>query len=444
MALNRIRHWLADHGDHALAQRMAGTAFLIRVASAAIAYFSQVLLARWMGSFEFGLYVYVWTWVLLIGGCADLGLVTTTQRFIPEYNESGRLALLRGFLIGSRWLVTGAASIIAVICLGAIWLFSPWLNRIELIPLYLACLCLPFFALTAIQDAMARSFNWVNIGLTPPFILRPLLLVGLMIAAAQSGFGNDARVAMACAVIATWATAIVQLLMLDRQLTRTIEPGPAAYNAPVWLRTSFPVLLVSIFYLMLSYTDIILLQYFRTPDEVAHYYAATKTLALVAFVNFSVASATAHKFAEYHVAGDRERLQAYVAHAVKLTFWPSLAATIVILALGWPFLWLFGTKFVSAYPLMFILALGLLARSALGPAEWLLNMVGEQKSCALVYAGAAAFNIVACVLLIPRLGMYGAAISMGSALICESLLLFLVARMRLGLHVFVWTPRAAS
>ena len=50
--------------EHLMVQRLSGTVFLIRVASAVLAFGSQVLLARWMGSFEFGIYVYVWTWVL--------------------------------------------------------------------------------------------------------------------------------------------------------------------------------------------------------------------------------------------------------------------------------------------------------------------------------------------------------------------------------------------
>jgi len=56
--------------------------FLIRVASAVLAYGSQVLFARWMGDFEFGIYVYVTTWVLLLGPALDLGLGTAAQRFI--------------------------------------------------------------------------------------------------------------------------------------------------------------------------------------------------------------------------------------------------------------------------------------------------------------------------------------------------------------------------
>ena len=151
------------------------------------------------------------------------------------------------------------------------------------------------------------------------------------------------------------------------------------------------------FYLLLTHADVLLLRQYRSPEEVAVYYAAAKTLALVAFVSFSVSAATAHKFSEYHVAGNKAQLSAFLAESIRWTFWPSLAATVLILALGKPFLWLFGPQFVDGYVLMFILAIGPLARATVGPVERLLNMVGEQRACALVYASAFAANIALCV-----------------------------------------------
>ncbi len=42
-------------------QRDAVTAFSVRCASAALLYLSQIVLARWMGGYEYGIYVFVWT-----------------------------------------------------------------------------------------------------------------------------------------------------------------------------------------------------------------------------------------------------------------------------------------------------------------------------------------------------------------------------------------------
>ena len=90
---------------------------------------------------------------------------------------------------------------------------------------------------------------------------------------------------------------------------------------------SLPILMVDGFYLLLTNTDIVMLQHFRSPDDVAVYYAAAKTLALIAFVHFAVSAAVAHRFSEYHVANDRERLQQILDDSIRWTFWASLAAT---------------------------------------------------------------------------------------------------------------------
>jgi O-antigen/teichoic acid export membrane protein len=240
------------------------------------------------------------------------------------------------------------------------------------------------------------------------------------------------------AAISIWLPTLAQFLIVNRRLAKRIEPGPKAYDFRVWLTTALPILMVEGFYAMLAYTDVLVLQLFRPPDEVAVYYAAAKTLALVAFIHYSIAATTAHRFSVYHVAGDHKALSAFLAQSIKWTFWPSVAATAVLLLFGRPILALFGAQFTDGYHLMFILAAGLLARAAIGPIERLLNMLGEQRVCAMVYAGAFAMNVVLCVILIPRFGPAGAAIATATALITESIFLFIVTKKRLGFHVFVW------
>ena len=439
-ALRALWRRLSAHlgGADMLMQRLAGTVFILRVASAMLAYGSQVLLARWMGSYEFGIYVYVWTWVLLIGQPLDLGLGTAAQRFIPEYRESGSLDLLRGFLSGSRLVAFGIATAVALACAGGIWLLSPWLQDYLVVPLYLACISLPAYGLSNTQDGIARSHDWVGLSLMPTYVARQLLLTGLMAAAYFAGLPMNAVTAMIMAGISIWLPTIGQFLVLNARLAARIAPGPKVLAVRYWLVTSAPILLAEGFYLLLTYADILVLQQFRPPDEVAVYYAAAKTLALVSFIYYAISATTAHRFSVYHVAGDRAGLSAFIAQSIKWTFWPSVAATALLLAVGQPLLRLFGTQFAGGYHLMFILAIGLLARAAIGPIERLLNMLGEQRACALIYGGAFAINFGACLALIPWFGAAGAATATTLALIIESIMLFRVTKSRLGFHVFIW------
>ncbi len=187
--------------------------------------------------------------------------------------------------------------------------------------------------------------------------------------------------------------------LLNRRLKDKVPDGPKVFEPKIWFATSLPIFVVEGFYLLLTYVDIIALEQFRSPHDVAVYYAGARLLAIVAFVYFAIAGATAHKFTEYHVSGDRQRLAAFFAETVRWTFWPSLIACAAILAFGRPLLSLFGADFDAGYGVMFILAIGLLARAAVGPAERLLNMLGERRQCAFVYATAFAINLALCVIL---------------------------------------------
>ena len=433
----RVKAMLAERSDSRIAQLVAGKVFLVRVGSAMLALVSQVLLARWMGKFEFGIYIYVWTWVLMIGALSDMGLSSAARRFIPEYTELMALDRLRGFLSGSRWLAFGIATGIGAIGALGVTLLSPWIDHFTVIPLYLACVTIPVYGLVQIQAGVAQSYDWPNLALAPFYIWRQLIITVLMGGAWLFGAPTDAVTAMIVAVVTTWAVTIGQLFVLDRRLKQKVAPGPKRYEAKTWLATSLPIFVVEGFYLLLTYVDILALEHLRSPDEVAVYYAAARLLALVAFVYFAIAGATTHKFTQYHLAGDKERLASFFRETIRWTFWPSLAACALILAFGKPLLWLFGASFEQGYAVMFILAVGMLSRAAVGPAERLLNMLGERKQCAAVYAGAFAINLGLCLLLIPHFGIEGAAIATSSALAVESIFLYRIAKRRLGFHVFI-------
>jgi O-antigen/teichoic acid export membrane protein len=434
----RLRSIFGGSGEASVTTRLAGTIFIIRVISAALAYVSQILLARWIGGSDYGVYVYVWTWVLLLGSMMDFGISASAQKIIPEYRAGGEQALLRGFLSGSRWMTFVVSAVVSMLLAGVVKSLSPWIDANAVLPLYIGCITLPAFVVANTQDGIARSHDWMRLGLMPQFIVRQSLIIGFTAGAFVLGFDIGATAAMLASAAAVWIAMIGQMMVLNRRLAGHIEPGPNAYDFRGWLAVSLPILMVEGFYLLLSYTDVLVLQQFRSSEEVGVYFAVVKTLALVSFIHYAMSATTAHRFAEYHAIGDQARLSAYVAHAIKWTFWPSLAATVLLLALGKPLLWLFGPHFVTGYDIMFIAAIGLVVRSAIGPVERLLNMLGHQHICALAYALAFVMNVVLCVALVPRFGGHGAAAATSISLVFETVLLFWIVRRRLGLHVLAF------
>jgi O-antigen/teichoic acid export membrane protein len=437
----RVADWLADGGDHARAQRMAGTAFLIRVMSAGVIFLTQVLLARWMGRFEFGIYVYAWSWVGFLGMLSALGLGHTIQRIIPEYRTRDDFERLAGFIRGVRLLCFANGVVAAALLVGIVFLLGDRVPAYYVTPFLLAGMALPIFTVSVAQDAMARAFDWVLLALLPGFVFHPVMVFVTLGSLHLAGVPVSAVIGLSVALGALWTIVLVQLVLLGRSIGRELPKAKRRYEVWHWITTALPIFLVDGFFLLLTYVDLLVLQLFVPPDDVAVYFAATKTLALVTFVYYAVASTSAHRFSEYHITGEYEKLAEFVSDTVRWTFWPSLALAVMLVILGRFILSLFGDGFADGYPLLCVLAIGLVVRSSIGPSERLLNMVGRQKMCAVVYAGAFTTNLVLCFLLIPRLGLMGAAVSTVTAILLESGFLILAVRKQLGINVFVFARR---
>jgi O-antigen/teichoic acid export membrane protein len=252
------------------------------------------------------------------------------------------------------------------------------------------------------------------------------------------GGGVTAVHGLIAASLGMWIMTLIQTALLRRRLKRTVPPGERRYALRYWMVTSLPIAFVDGFFLLLTYVDTLILQMFVGPAEIAVYYAATKTLAILNFIYFAVSAASAHRFAHYYVRGEHDKLAAFLKDTVRWTFWPSLALGLTMLALGKPILSLFGPGFAEGYPLLFVLAIGLMARASVGPAERLLSMQDQQIASAMIYGCAFATNLALCLLLIPHFGLIGAAASTASAVVTESVLLFVVTKRKLGLHIFVF------
>lgn len=434
---------LAD-GHLATVVRGAGLVMAIRIAGSAIALLSQVLLARWMGVFEYGIFAYVWVWVIMLGILAPMGFGTSTLRFVPDYTINRKWRRLAGILNASWRVVAVLGVAFMAIGLLAIFILRRELEPCYVLPLALAMLCVPGFALGDTLEGTARAFGWVGLAYLPAYIVRPLGIVavgGLVYLFAGQLTGVAA---VAGALAATFATLAVQRFVLSRRIARTVPKAKPFLHTKYWIAASMPLVLAEGLYLVLLNTDIVLLGYFVDPDHVGIYFAATRIVNLIVFIYFAVAALAVPKFSELHAAGDRAGLQTFVHNIIQWIFWPTLAAAAIILLGGKFALGLFGQDFTAGFPLLAVLMLGFIVRASTGPIEYLLNMTGHQNITSAVYGGAALLNIALNLLLAPHFGLLGAASATATALMAASICLFLIVRRRLGITAFVFASGNAT
>ncbi|TCA20629.1 lipopolysaccharide biosynthesis protein [Rhizobium leguminosarum bv. viciae] len=436
---------LTERGEKAAAQRMALTAFSIRILSAALAFVSQIVLARLMGEYEYGIFVFVWVLVVVFGDLSCLGFHTAIIRFLPQYRAAGAFEEIRGLTGTARiFALLSGTTVLAAGMLG-LHFFGDMIQVYYLVPIFIGLIAMPMIALGDILEGTSRANHWPVMALSPVYIVRPILIILFMLIAIAIGAEHTAVTAMQAALVATFVTALGQYAATLYRLRRHYDEGPSKIDFLAWFSVAFPIFLIEGVSFLLTNSDVVVVGIFLEPHDVAIYFAAAKTIALVHFINFSVKAASGPRFSSIIAEGDHAQLATAAIDAARWTFWPALGVGLVVLAAGHLLLSLFGGAFTSGYLVMAILLAGILAKSLVGPAETLLMMAGKQNLCVALYAGALTANVSLNLALIPHYGIEGTAIATASAMAVEAILLHVAVRHTLGIVLFAFaSPSAAT
>lgn len=434
----RLGAFARERGEAGAARRLAAAAFAARVLNAGLGFATQILLARWMGERDYGIYAYLWVWLLVAGGVGSLGLPVAALKFVPDYRARDDEPGLRGFL---RWSRGPAILPSALLSLAAALAILAYVREGEAL-LYaqaalVALVILPLYVLTDVQTGIARACGFADLGLAADYVLRPVLLLAFAGAVVMAGEGGTAATIMAATLGSMGVTALVQGVLLQGRLGRIVPPGPVRIDLARWASASWPLLTVTAFTLLLGTTDVIVLKLFTGPEEIGIYFAATKIVAIASFVAYGVANTSAHRFATHAVTGDRAAMARLAAETVRWTFWPTLAVALALIVLAGPLLRLFGPQFAGGTPIVAILALGLVAAASVGPADRALAMADHGRLTAWIYAASFGANAALALLLIPPFGLTGAALSTALAMAAKAAMLHIAARRRLDLDMFV-------
>lgn len=436
----------ASFGDSRMAPdtgglaRSAAAVFGVRIAAAGFAFGAQALMARLMGGAEYGIFASVWVWTALLGHASTWGLSQAASRFLPAYRATGEADLARGYIafgaavsLGAGALLAGAGAAVVILVPGAV--AEPYAA-----PLLVAALVLPLFALQDYCEGLARAQHWTLLAIAPPYLLRQGLIMAAMLAALALGAPPEAATAVACTLIATALALAVQAALLSSRLRQVLPPGRRAWPWRRWMNAALPIGLIDLAGSGFAFADVLVLGFLLEPEAVGVYFAATRLLQFLAFVHYAASAVTAPRIAEAGAQDDQTGLDRLVRHWSRLTLLATLATGLGLLAASPLLLGLFGTEFGSALPLLAILVAGHVGASVFGPAEDVLTMLGAERLCAAITLAVLGFSIVLMLLLVPGLGVTGAALSAALAVALRGCLLAAAARLRLG----VVTPAFAG
>jgi O-antigen/teichoic acid export membrane protein len=442
--LARARDFIARSDTAGIARRSAAIALIIRVTSAGLAYFAQVVLARLMGQYEYGVFAYTWIWFLVFSAVASVGFGDSPVRYVAQLRERGEDAYLRGFVRFAPLVMLVASVAFGLALFIALPIVDGYIEHDYLMPMALMALSIPFACLQSFLEGLGRSYNWTIPALLPIYILRHGLLLVVMTLWVALGLEANAVNGFICLAITMVISIAYQATTILRRLRRVLPAGPRAYRPAEWMRGSAPFAVLYGAQHLSSFADVLVLSFFVSPAEIAIYFAATRIIQVVNLVPYAATVGTAHLFSAAHTRGDHDELQRLCRNVAATTFVVAALAIAAMVATGHFLLGMFGDNFDSGYTPLLILAAGVFARVSAGPAEDLLNMTGNGKVSASTYLTVVGVNVVLAAALIVPFGLNGAAAASAIALTLRALWLSWAAWKRLSIRTSILAVIAAG
>jgi len=428
-------------------------AFAIRVASAVLVLVLQVFLARQMSLNDYGTFVSVTTWIIVIAGFAVMGFGESALRFIPRYAVRERwrdvIAYVRFGLVATVGATTCLSLVVGVVAWT--WLDAGTFQTIVL----LVAVGLPFVVADFLLEGIGRAMGWYRLAIVPTYILQPIIVVTSLALMSVAGYEIDVVRAALTLVAVTAALTLLKGGLIAVKLGRSSKvttTDPAQQTPKVrpatwqwhWWRASLPLMAIYGMDDFLLYSDVLLLGILATPSDVGVYLAAVRCLAIANFIHYAFMLVSARKFSLANAVGDRVRLQEEVQDASRMTLLLTVPAVLLTVAVGHLLLGLFGEAFVVAWPVMVILGTGLIVRASTGQAFDLLAVMGHARAVVWMSIGCLGTNIVLSFLLIPAFGIIGAAIATMLVMTVRAALLTMLTHRLTGLSVLAFRNAASA
>jgi O-antigen/teichoic acid export membrane protein len=419
-----------------LLARAASGSFALNVVNTGATVLTTIILARAMDVAGFGIYSWVVGMVTLLSVPAILGVDRLLIRDIAVYVSREAFGNARGLLRRTTQLVLATSTLLAVGGAIVALLAVGTTQSASLVVFVVGMIALPFLALSRVVQSALMGLHHVVLAQVPEYALRPLLFLGL-IGLALLGIGPPLEPLLVVGLFAVSlaATLLASIALLATRRPPAMRHGPPAYDTRAWVGASVALAFLSGAAVVNSQTGVVLLGVLDGPESAGLYAVAQRGALLIGFPLVAVNTALAPTAARLWAAGEADRLQRLVTTSARGALLGALPIALVFMLFGDVLLsGFFGPPFVPAAPALSILSIGQLTNAATGSVATLLVMTGNQRRAAMGITSGAVLNVGLATLLIPAVGLVGAAVAAAASLIVSNLILVALTQRSLHIH----------
>lgn len=390
-----------------------------------------LILARLLGAEEIGTFFLALSVTTILSVMGRVGLDNTLLRFIGRIDVTKAPTEIHSvWKTASRITLTVSATATLVLLFSGQWIAlnlfgdpkitSPLLIlSFSILPLAMGTLYGQ--ALKALKVTGKGTFvQYSGKNAVALFLLLPFLWLGLSPSQASAIY-----------VAAAMTTMVLGMAIWKRRspaVSQVVKPFPRR----ILLASSLPLLWVAGMNLIMNWTDTIMLGIWSNGTSVGIYNVGARTAQLVGFILIAVNSIAAPKFAALFAGNETQLLRQIAQQVSFLTSLVSFPVALLFIVFPGKVMLLFGPDFSAGASVLIILSVGQFINVSTGSVGYLLMMTGHEKEIRNTLLGAALLNVVLNVILIPSLGIIGAALASAASLSCQNFVNMWFVRKRLG------------
>ena len=413
----------------------SGWAGTFEVGGMGLRFVLALLIARLFGPEGLGTYTIALAFASGAALIGVLGMDRASTRFIALHRARAEWGAVAGV---SRFatIVTIAlsATLAGMLFVAADTIEQIWHQPGLAGPVAVMALAIPAIALGAVWREGLRGFQDVRLASLLEKVGVPGLTAVALLAAVAVGVSGVKAAAIAVAV-AYLATTLVAGVQLWKRVAGPTSAAPV-YHRRTWTRFAALMSLEGVLLFVLQWTDQLMVGLFQDAHQVGVYASALRLAMLVSVPLLAVNSIMGPTAAALHGAGETERLRVTFSRMTWATAVVGLVVGAVLIVAGPWLLGLFGPEFVAGYPALVVLLVGQIVNAATGSVGVILGMTGHAGRLFVNAGLTAVLTVVLNVLLIPRLGIVGAALATSVSLATVNIVRTVQVRQVLGFWAY--------
>lgn len=396
----------------------------LRVTTTALNLIIAILLARFLGTAEYGQYTLVMTVIGFLAIPTTLGLPNLIVRLVAAYEVKKQWALLKGIIGFSHITVILLSLLFSLAAYLLAGKYKAVFNMDNSEVFVLAIIMLPFMSIIAVQGAVMRGFHQTIKGQFSGTLFKSLLFFICVVAISYLNVPEALHAVMMAQVGCVFVAFIMSSILMRTSCLAELINIKKEMAIGEWVKSALPLLFMGGVQIVNQQTDILMTAHYLNDSAVGIYQVSLKFSELTVFLLMAVNLAISPMISSLHQQGKLSELQDLMTRSARYISLFTIPIVLLLLFIGEKLIALtFGELYVEANTPLMILLIGQCMNVLVGSVGVLLIMTGYEKLATIGLVVSACANVLLNVLLIPEYGIVGAAIATTLSMVIWNLLM---------------------